>query len=100
MALENVKKMQESTEQYKSFVDTELECLDSYVAALNASESKHIITRKIHQCSLFVVPKKMQDVNKELEQLLASGKITHMWEISIKRLQKTNTSKRRRMRIC
>ena len=41
MALENVKKMQESTEQYKSFADTELEGLDSYVAALNANESKH-----------------------------------------------------------
>ena len=43
MALENVKKMQESTEQYQSFVDTELESLDSYVAALNASESKQNI---------------------------------------------------------
>ena len=49
MALE---KMQGSTEQYKSFADTELEGLDSYVAALNANESKHIIVGIIRQCFL------------------------------------------------
>ena len=41
MALENLKKeMLASIDQYKGFVETELESVDAYIAALNANESK------------------------------------------------------------
>ena len=41
MALENLKKeMLASIDQYEGFVETELESVDSYIAALNANESK------------------------------------------------------------
>lgn len=70
-----------STNQYTNFVETEAEGQDAYRTALDTNESKylHIITRiKCIQC-LSIVPKKMQDATKELEQLLASGKITNVF---------------------
>lgn len=44
MALENLKKeMLASIDQYKGFVETELEGLDAYATAINAKESNRYL---------------------------------------------------------
>ena len=81
MAHDKLKKeMLASIDQYKNFIETEQERIDTYITALNTNESKIYSERSNNSLStcFFTVPKKIQDAKEELERLLVSGKVSYL----------------------